>query len=173
MPERLVVAGKSNLPVNALPGVRVDAFCSYPVGTRVSANRACEQLWGIRAERPCPIGALKIAQGQSARLWPTPVVRALEALGLIAVECCALVFPRVARLGCVRVNARVLYRATTPRRLFDYRVSKKPLKSPSAVGLFAALSFLEALIAKGSHIDDKRRRSSMNGGRKWLLSPAD
>jgi hypothetical protein len=37
---------------------------------------------------------------------------------------------------------------------------KKPLKSLSAVGLFAALSLLEALNAKRSHTEDKWRRSS-------------
>jgi hypothetical protein len=55
----------------------------------------------------------------------------------------------------------------------DFEAFKKPVKSPSAVGLFAALSFPEALIAKGFGTDDKWRRSSMNGGREWLLSPVD
>jgi hypothetical protein len=77
------------------------------------------------------------------------------------------------RRGCTGVNARVPYRATTPGGFSIIEAFKIPLNSLRAVGLFAALLFPEALIAKGSHNDDKLRRSSMNGDRKWLLSPAD
>jgi hypothetical protein len=61
---------------------------------------------------------------------------------------CRALCARMVHVGrglAVRVNARVPYRATTPGGFSIIEAFKKPLKSPSTVGLFAALSFPEAL----------------------------
>jgi hypothetical protein len=58
-----------------------------------------------------------------------------------------------------------------PRRLLDYRAFKKPLKPPSGVRLFAALSFPECLVFTNPIRCIVREKYASTPSRRELLTP--